>query len=195
MNNLHEVSAQLKNTATNVLTDSVGAFFEELVQVPINSTIPEQVFVEYFLDFFRSGMVNDANNILGIKWVELSKSPFNPVDVIDNAGNYLYTVPPMIMKPDLTGKPIGDVNFGKIASTFELKNNRLPADATNYLNNQLNGLDQQIQGPDIGMITKQWEFIFAKYPLQQMIQPPVLAIGGANTVTKDTSMDGMIDYD
>jgi len=193
MDNLQDVSKQLQNNSVKAVTDSVGAFFEELVQVPVNSTIPEQVFVEYFLDFFKSGMTTDANNILGIKWAELARSPFNPVDVIDMVGNYLYTVPPMIMKPNLTGMPIGDVNFGKIASTYELKNNRLPAEASNYLNNQLNGLAEQIQGPDINMITKQWEYIFARYVKPAVLQPQVPSLPTA--VSEDTSMEGVIDYD
>jgi hypothetical protein len=191
MENLQEVSTQLKKNATNALTESVGSFFKELVQVPVISTIPEQVFVEYFLDFFKSGMVNDSNNILGIKWVELSKSPFNPVYVIDGAGNYLYTVPPLVLKPDLVNQPIAGVNFSKIAATYELKNNRLSTDAANYINNQLSGLSDQIQSPDANIVIKQWEYIFNRYAKPVVTEPTE----ANRMIAKDTSMDNMINYD
>jgi hypothetical protein len=55
---------------------------------------PEELFKQTYLLFF-SGQPNCPTNLTPALWAGIAGSPYAEVDVVDEAGEFLYTVPPL----------------------------------------------------------------------------------------------------
>lgn len=188
MNNMRKVASAMIDNTKNELTTTIDNVFNNLV-VSKNAQLPENIFVEYFLDFFRNYNTGNLNEPLNLKWVELSGSPYNSVDILNANGDIIYTVPPLMVHPDLEGKPIEDFNFSKMVGEYKLRSNRLQTDADNYVHKQLDGLDKQITPPDMVDIQAHWNAIFARYDTKVKV-PDVIKLTVA-----PSNADDFIDYD
>jgi len=160
-NKLEEISKTMKNNGMAELMDVMSNIYEETVVGKKNSTLPEVVFVEYFLDFFKSGMTTPDKDLKYAKWIELSGSPYNEVDIIDLDSKIIFTVPPLYAKPAIDPSII-DINFSNIGSTYIMKSNRLQTDADNYLNEKLQPVANKIND-DSAAIVARWQEIFKRY--------------------------------
>jgi len=187
-NKLEEISKTMKQNGMGELMEVMSNIYTETVAAKKKSTLPEVVFVEYFLDFFKSGMSTPDKDLKYAKWVELSGSPYNEVDIIDLDSNVIFTVPPLYAKPKIDPSII-DINFSNIGSTYIMKSNRLQADADNYLNDKLHPVSEKISD-DSEEIVARWKEIFDRYS-----KPTV----SKETITKQTPfisniLDDEIEY-
>lgn len=80
-----------------------------------NNQLPQELFVNIFLPYFAGKVKDDVHLNLTTKWVAVAGSTMNPVDVIDNDGNKLFTVPPLMSsdflreQDNLRGKSFNDI--------------------------------------------------------------------------------------
>ena len=170
------------------LTNTIDIAFNNLV-VPTNAQLPENIFVEYFLDFFRNHNTGNLNEPLNLKWVELSGSVYNEVDILNAAGDVIYAVPPLMARVDLTGKPVEDFNFSRMVGEYKLRSSRLQTDADNFLNTQLTGLDKQITPAIDNNMQSRWNAIFSRYEVSTKLPEQM------KLVTPVDNTDQFIDYD
>lgn len=168
MSELEKIANHMKDDMLTELKDTLTAIHNEVVSVK-KSTIPEVVFKVYFLDFFKSGMNTPDRDFKYAKWIELSRSPYNEVDVIDNAGNVIFTVPPLYVKPSIDDSVI-DINFSNISSKYILKSNRLKSDADNYLSTELTPIGDKLTS-NTEDITSRWLEIFKRYEVPKPTIP------------------------
>ena len=185
---LKEYSDKLKNTKRDQVKEQINNIFNDLVVVE-NAKLPEDIFVEYFLDHFRYG-TGDISNPLNIKWIELSGSIYNEVDIINDSGNIVYTIPPLLDRASVDEEAI-KLNFSNVAATYVLKSNNLPSVGVNYLNNKIGNLDKMVEANNANMYSERWNNIFARYasnrtPVEQNDTP---------TVTINNNDDTFIIYD
>jgi len=185
---LKSAASKINSNKKQELANYIGGVHEEIVMSHNNAKLPEDVFKEYFLDFFQNGDVDNINTPLMAKWIELSGSPYNEVDVYNNQGNVMYTVPPVLARPTIGDKPITNVDFSNIAGTYKLKANRLTQDADKYLNNKLNGLEKQVVSDSQDTLIRDWHNIFSLY------NRPTDA-SHKDTPVMSASINDMIDYD
>jgi len=184
MKSLREVSKTIETGTVNELNSFIAQAHNELVNKP-NAIIPEVVFVEYFLEFFKNGAEGGVNTTLGLKWIELAGSPFSPVDVVDGEGNVRYTIPGLVARPDANSE-LNNINFSKIADNYILKSNRLVAEADNYLHTELSGIDKKVEGKNVDQAVNGWRKTLTRYDSDKS-EPESMKI--------NTSMDELIDYD
>lgn len=67
--------------------------FDQLDKLNIRS-IPENIFVFNFLPFFCGEKVENSNYLLNT-WLDIAGSNYKPVNVVDNNGKVVITVPPI----------------------------------------------------------------------------------------------------
>ena len=170
MSELQKISNNIKDKAMQELASVMEDIYQTTIVNFKKSTIPEVVFKEYFLDFFKSGMNTPDKDLKYAKWIELSKSPYNEVDVIDNKGNIIFTTPPLFAKPVIDPSII-DINFSNIGSTYMMKSNRLQADADNYLAAKLAPLENKVSA-DTENIISRWQNIFVMYSNAETMTKP-----------------------
>lgn len=188
MNKMREVANTMIDTTKKDVMSTINTAFDMLV-VPVNAQLPENIFIEYFLDFFRNYNTGDLNEPLNLKWIELSGSVYNEVDILNAEGDVIYTVPPLMARADLDGKPIEDFNFSKMVGEYNLRSNRLQTDAQNFLNNQLNGLDTQISSDHIPSIAARWNQVFSRYATNTVLPDQI------KLTVEPNNADTYIDYD
>jgi len=190
MNKMQEVAAKMAERTKKDLMDTLNLAHDNITNFKL-AQLPESIFVNHFLDFFMNFNTGDMSAPLNIKWVELSGSPYNEVEIIDGKGNVIYNVPPLMARVDVTGKPIEEFNFGKMVGEYKLRSNRIQADADNFLNRQLGGMDKQLTPNSKEDIMTRWVMIFKRYE-QKSLEKKVMP---ETTTIKQSNADDFIDYD
>ncbi len=89
-----------------IIEDSVSVITDiKKALVGLKPRITEDEFVSKYLPFLTARNLKDANgNIVPVDlnhWMVVSGNAFNPVDVVDNSGRFLFEVPP-INRPGAT---------------------------------------------------------------------------------------------
>jgi len=168
---MRDAAKQMVNNNKNELANVVDTFHKEIVQ-EVNAQIPELVFTQYFLTFFKTMDTSDLSSPLNLKWIELAGSAYNEVDIVDGKNNILYTVPPLLARPDTDNASFDKIDFNNMAKEYKLRRNRLASDANNFMKTQLHGLGEQVATNDKDELTKRWQSIFLRYEKPTPKQAP-----------------------
>jgi hypothetical protein len=183
---LEDLAKSMKDMETSKLTNLIDGLHNELAIVS-NNAVLEIIFKEYFLDFFFNIGKIEINQVLIYKWLELSGGPFREVDIIDNNGAYIMTVPALYERPNIDFDDMNKKDFSNIAANFNLKLNRFHADGINYLNMELQSVPASFSKPDITTIAR-WKAIFDYY------YPPVKTGTVIDKLKKSTLDENMFNW-
>lgn len=185
-----EIKKHRLTTVTNFETVTKNVLETIGVELPHITKLPESVFVSHFLEFFRSGMTNDPSGLLRLKWIELAKTPYYPVNIIDPKGNIIFKVPPLLMRTSLDSD-ICKYNFDKLGQDYKLMVNVHSGRAENMVNNELRGKAEGLKTTateDYGVL---WTAIFNRY------KPKVLTPNTniSNPVPDGANVNSIVNYD
>lgn len=169
-NALEEYAIELANKQKDRISAEVIRLtndMDKIAEETPTSVIPEVVFTNYFLHFFfdmatGKGPVNEG---LLLKWLELSNGWYNEVNVIDNQGKILFTVPSLYRTDVISHDHLKGVNFSTMGRMYEFRSTRTPEEGVNLLNQEFSRLPKCINidiDPKTGLI---WRRIFMKYGL------------------------------
>lgn len=143
-----------------------------LDEVNTNNRIPEDLFVNVFLNFFsnQGTLHQDATTE---KWISIAGSPYRAVDVFDKNNKVIFTVPAMYninaIAPDKTIQSMAPINH--VIATYKQLSNRSVREAENYLYNSLLKHSKELNNKvDILADIKIWNDIFARYNLEPMLK-------------------------
>ncbi len=165
---IKELTDKHNAIATDQVKSSIDYHFEQLVVKPYQeiATLPENVFVEVFLPFFSGERSFDESNDIIINWISIAGNPTKEVKIVDDIGNVLYTVPPIMdttcidFKNDRKGQAIGN-----IMANYELHKGQLPIVGKNYLDGSIDNRLKSLT-KDSEVLTeneKRWNSIFVRY--------------------------------
>lgn len=159
--NLKDLSNQITENTNIAVNKYANELYTELVEeLPIGS-LSEIVFKEYFLEFFQKGNSSNTDAPLALKWLEVAGGPYNGINIVDNFGNLLYTTPGLYARPT-PSKAIENADLDNIATNFNLKSNVMHNAGINYLENQIGGLNREINVSTQEHQLK-WQAIFNRY--------------------------------
>lgn len=140
---------------------------QSLVVEKKNPTLPEFVFKEYFLEFFRSYhklTKHDKDNApLYAKWLELAGSEYGEVDIVDNEGNVLYTTPGLLARPKINFDHTAATKIDKLADDAINKYNRTPTESANSIINKINKTMPNLIEEASTYEAAKWDSILKKY--------------------------------
>lgn len=144
-----------------------------------HARVDKHVFVREFLPHLIDSENNDG---VAATWVQIAGSPFNQVDLIEN-GEVVDIVPPLMIRPEL--KQDGKVlPMNDIATTYNQKQERLPAEAEAYMGPVANAVGQRVDLEQNGLKT-QWGSLAKRCGLDVNVE---------ETGTEDSN-DDYFDYD
>ena len=127
--------AELAERAKQREIDALKSFISEVKDdftLPV-AKIPENVFVDYFLDHFKALNNNvEVDPTLTAKWVSIVGSPYSPADIVDSKGDKLYSVPPILARPNVN-KRLQQVSFNEVSGRYNAEKNRLESAAMGTL--------------------------------------------------------------
>jgi len=167
---LQDVVDAERAMTTKETSDTIKKIHDNIKNSLVNSVIPEMVFIEYFLDFFKYP-AKHADSPLLSKWIELSGGPYNEVDVVNAEGKIIYTVPGAYMPPVANFEILSNYNFANIASNYQMKKKITSAQATNYISTILSTIPDLLR-PNVEMYINRWASIFARYDVTKTTDAP-----------------------
>lgn len=128
--------------------------------------LPEFVFKQYFLDFFKDYHKLSANDKdkspLYAKWVELAGSEYNEVDVIDSNGEVIFTTPGLLAKPVVDFARARQSRVNDIANDAKL-HNRTDIEKTNFINSKITSIMNGMITVDNNTEAKRWSKILKRF--------------------------------
>lgn len=95
---MSEFLTEIKDQLLANLTNQANTFQKEILDTikDVNNKLPEEIFVGVFLPYFSGEVQSTHDNNLVANWISVAGSPMASVDIIDNSGTKLYTVPPIM---------------------------------------------------------------------------------------------------
>lgn len=129
-----------------------------------NNQLPEQLFVNAFLPFFSGKIKDDAQLNITTKWVSVAGSTMNSVDIINNDGKVLFTVPPL-MSTEFLGihDNIRGKSFNEIFNDAKNQANRIPILGERVIAEDAGGKVSQMKVDPKDIQITQWDMIFDRY--------------------------------
>lgn len=91
--------------------------------------LPETIFKSYFLPYF-AGQVAPANHVPD--WISIAGAPTQQVNIIDNIGNVLFTVPALLSTQHIQRlRPEGALPFASIVAMAQALKTKSPTQSHN----------------------------------------------------------------
>lgn len=135
----------------------------------VNNQISESVFKAYFADMFiNNDFINPKNHTaIFIKWLELTNSPYDEVDVVDDVTKeLLFTVPPIFSRI-ITKADGPDVDLPRLINTAGQKEKWFPGTGEAIIRETIDkDKEHKIFGYDnnaMEIYAKRWREIINRY--------------------------------
>jgi hypothetical protein len=151
------------------IMETVNASFEALVENPLRNQLPENVFRESFLPYFTGKGDPNAGQRPLTDWIAIAGSPTAPVDIVNAAGEVIFTVPSMMDSSGINVRGTKGKNLGDMVHDYQLHGDHLPGAQQRYYQNVMEGkLDQMVPThTDESAAGQAWSKIFKHYGLTQ----------------------------
>lgn len=142
-------------------TKTQDIVYNGLVENKTINSIPESLFVNYFLPCFI-GQRENPNWIM--EWISIAGSPMVELNVFDdNTKQVLFTVPSILNSNRLLISNQG-VNINDIFNRYEQINNNMPINSLNFLISALNEKGSQLLSTiNNNEPLQQWIYILRRY--------------------------------
>jgi len=168
VNNTTNVEEYFKKYQDNIkhqLDESKDSIYNKLVGDTASycNSIPESLFVNYFLPFFLGNAINE-NWVL--EWISIAGSPMLPIRVFkDGTNETLYMVPGLLNTNNLLAEK-GRVGINDIIARYEQYNSNLPIKGVRFLIEALNDKGNEIlSNNNLDEVSKVWINILTRYNL------------------------------
>jgi hypothetical protein len=160
MRNPSEVIANIQKEQVE---NSINDVFDALVVNSDKGRLPEEIFKSYFLPYF-SGEIPLTNTSVIPDWISVAGSMVSEVDILDNTGNTLFTVPSLFNTNIINRINDDSHNLNEIYTSFEAQKSNIPAVANNFLMNELDNKAKSIVTPTIDSNSEtKWNDILKRY--------------------------------
>lgn len=157
---------QVDDLITNEIKQKIGSVYDSLVVNQPKGKLPENIFQQYFLPFFAGEKPITSENKIMENWISVAGTPMAEVDIIDNAGKVLFSVP-SLFDTKIIDTVIKDrkTSLTDIYANTDARTARIPAEGATYLARALDDKAGTIaSGSKIDDINNQrWNEIFQRY--------------------------------
>lgn len=164
---LKKASEEMVDPDAQYVLETAKLMEKTIIQEQPKAKLPEIIFREHFVDFFRNYGSNteptEADSTTYARWLTIAGSEFNEVDIIDDKGNVIFTVPPMLTKPNVDYKATRTINVNDTAYDATNKFNRTPAESSNFITSKVSKLMSGAITVDTSGDEFRWKKILNKY--------------------------------
>lgn len=157
----------VRNMLLTEMNKSKAIVFDGLLNNVALNSIPESLFVNYFLPCFLG---NPISNNWVMEWISIAGTPMAEVNVFHDATNeILFTVPSILNTNNLIlHKEDGDI--GDIFIRYDQINNNIPGQGLNFLLQALNSKNQELLNKiNFNDVNQRWYNILLRYNIIQPI--------------------------
>lgn len=158
---LEKQMADLKSSIADEINNSRDMIYSYLVEGVKPATLPESIFVNYFLPYFTG---DRSSNIWVSEWISIAGTPMAEVMIVeDNTGKELFLVPSIFNTNGLfTMTRPGSYN--DIFHRAEQLSNNIPITGFRFLLEALHSKSMtQTAGVDFTDVDRKWYYILSRY--------------------------------
>lgn len=169
-NQLENYSKMIKESRAERLRQRDLAIFKEVINSRENEKVPEVVFATVFADYFKDfNKESDPTKLQ--QWVGLAGGYYNEVDLVNEKGETVDTVPGIYKKIDIEDA-FDDFNFVTTVTQYNRKKERIAVVAEEFVKDALKDAERQIVS-DTAANTHEtrWNAIINKYATQDTPLP------------------------
>ncbi len=165
---MQSIDDRIKNTMIKDLKAKEDIFAKSIIKghADIRSKIPEDVFVGHFLKFFTGEETIKENPDIINKWIGVARTPMSEVDVTDNEGNTLFTVPPLFDTSiiNISERSRSD-SLMAVYGQYGMLSNNIQKQADDYIVDALDKKSNTIlkESDKYAENTERWKTIFNRY--------------------------------
>ncbi len=167
---------------------TADAFYNEIVVKQPRGSMPENLFLEYFLPYLTGLTPIPQDTNVYAEWISIAGSPISEVNILDSTTNeVLYTCPALFDTNTInTTKREPGESFNDIFIQYDMQLNTLPVVANNYLNQELTKKLNSVESlsSDVGNVLS-WTEILTKYGYTDI----------TSVTIHDDVEDDLIEYD
>lgn len=182
----------MKSMADQIREDSAAFIAEHhaaIVGVYQNAKIPEEVFRHHFLPHFSGKPDENPKRNVVAEWIGVAGTAMSRVDVTNEKGETLFTVPPIMDSNIIDLNKVGGKRLGDLLGEYNLHRlNGLRGADQRYMNNtiqpHLNSITTGESGADVAQ--SEWSKVFGYYGL---------GAGGKTNESKKDEDDGSSDLE
>lgn len=162
--------AEIKNTISEIQSKQFDARlavlksgFEALEKANVR-TIPEVIFLQYFLPFFCGETDENAQELLN-QWFTIAGNTYAPVNIVNANGQFIIQVPPIHDRTTLSPILNRDQDIAYTFTVAQAKASLSPTLANNIINNGLSQRFNSIANNDKAnpVLKEQWLKLFQHY--------------------------------
>lgn len=154
---LTESELESARNMINEVTDSLD--FEE----SLTPAIHESIFVNSYLDYFKNIKTSDPNSPLYLNWINIAGSVYNEVHLVNDKGEVVATVPPLVARNSIETDNLENVGFEEKAKHYNLLKGVDGDRAKNFLATELSALPKFIKPVTAQDEAKRWVALFNRY--------------------------------
>lgn len=145
-----------------MISDIANDIHSNLMTNSSHGKCTSDVFEGYFLPIFLGETVDTRGDWIA-RWQTVARTLSNRVDVVDNSGKFLFTVPPILNTSALKDRR-GDDALDGILRQYQARNTNPMANADNYLLSAFGDTYKRILDKyDDSEEVKQWRYILNYY--------------------------------
>ena len=152
------------------------------------SKLPENIFASYFLPYFAGTKDPATFNKIVAEWIGVAGSPRSKVEVIDNSGITLFTVPELFDSSVIDAMPKeGEHSFRQIFDLQSLYGSNIKASGNTYLIKALETKFLKISGPNANLTENEkiWADIFNRYNIKAVDTASISGVNQAGNISSD----------
>lgn len=97
------------------------------------SKLPESIFEAVFLPFFCGDLSPEVSKTRTVEWISIAGSPMAEVQIIDENGNALFTVPPLFDSSSIDVSKKQGMSFPQLFEEYSLQHNYMPVVGNNFI--------------------------------------------------------------
>lgn len=165
-NDLSELAKKVQSERVANLRRVYGDMSKKIAEEVVIFSIPEDVFKYYFVDYFKSRIIDGTTNDdkKAKEWLCISGGPFREVNIINNRGDVIDKVPSLAVKPGTDNIISTDVNLEHISNTYEMRKKLIKDKADLYIMGELESLEINLNNEnELEEHRKKWKKILDKY--------------------------------
>lgn len=155
---------QIQNQNTDSLKQLGDLMFTELVEKKQPNRIPERVFVQAFLPVFlgESKLPNTSDAL--INWIAIAGDPFSPVIIMDDKGEELFQVPPVMDSSVVDPRKPLQQSISDFITMYKLKTDYVPAVGQRYaLETTMKIMGELGETDKLQQTSQSWDLIRQRY--------------------------------
>ena len=156
--------SQIQHQNTDSLKKLGDLMFTELVEKKQPNRIPERVFVQAFLPVFlgESKLANTEDTL--INWIAIAGDPFSPVIIMNDKGEELFQVPPVMDSSVVDPRKPLQQSISDFITTYKLKTDYVPAVGQRYALETTAKIMTEIgETSKLEKTTETWDLIRQRY--------------------------------